>query len=169
MIIVLFGVAWIYDVLRERRPEPVAATAPAAGEQIARASVGQQETSRKTFLSAMTLGLGAAIGALVTIPPLVFAGLPPFKKGQGFIDVDVDLGPLGTFPEGQWLITQFDMRPELGDVAAARRTYASTACWRESRALRSSPTAVPTSAARCRPTGRRHRTSSARTSRGRGG
>ncbi len=118
VIIVLFGVAWIYDVLRERRPEPVAAAAPAAGEQIARASVGQQETSRKTFLSAMTLGLGAAIGALVTIPPLVFAGLPPFKKGQGFIDVDVDIGPLGTFPEGQWLITQFNMRPELGDVAA---------------------------------------------------
>ncbi len=95
VIIVLFGTAWIYDVMRERRPEPVAAAAaPAAGEQIARASVGEHETSRAGFLSAVTLGLGAAIGAIVTIPPLVFAGLPPFKKGEGFVDVDVDLGPL---------------------------------------------------------------------------
>ena len=117
VIIVLFGVAWVYDVMRERKPPPAAAAAPAAGEQIARASVGEQETSRKTFLSAMTLGLGAAIGAIVTIPPMVFAGLPPFKKGEGFVDVDVDLGPLDTFGEGEWLITNFNMRPELGDVA----------------------------------------------------
>jgi quinol---cytochrome c reductase iron-sulfur subunit, bacillus type len=104
-------------VTRERKPQSAAASAPAAGEQIARASVGEQETSRKTFLSAMTLGLGAAIGAIVTIPPLVFAGLPPFKKGEGFVDIDVDLGPLDIFNEGEWLITQFNMRPELGDVA----------------------------------------------------
>ena len=63
VIMVLFGVAWIYDVVRERKPPPAAAAAPAAGEQIARASVGEQETSRKTFLAATTLGLGAAIGA----------------------------------------------------------------------------------------------------------
>ena len=117
VIIVLFGVAWVYDVMREGKPPPAAAAAPAAGEQIARASVGAQETSRKTFLSAMTLGLGAAIGAIVTIPPMVFAGLPPFKKGEGFVDVDVDLGPLDTFGEGEWLITNFNMRPEIGDVA----------------------------------------------------
>ena len=116
VITVLFGVAWIYDVMRERRPEPVAGP-QAAGEHVARASIGEQEATRKTFLSAMTLGLGAAIGALVTIPPLVFAGLPPFKKGEGFIDIDVDLGPLDTFDEGQWLITQFNMNPELGEVA----------------------------------------------------
>jgi quinol---cytochrome c reductase iron-sulfur subunit, bacillus type len=117
VIVILFGIAWIYDVTRERKPQPAAASAPAAGEQIARASVGEQETTRKTFLSAMTLGLGAAIGAIVTIPPLVFAGLPPFKKGEGFVDIDVDLGPLDIFNEGEWLITQFNMRPELGDVA----------------------------------------------------
>jgi Rieske Fe-S protein len=117
VIVILFGVAWIYDVTRERRPQPTAAAAPAAGEHVARASIGEQEASRKTFLSAMTLGLGAAIGAIVTIPPLVFAGLPPFRKGEGFIDIDVDLGPLDTFNEGEWLITQFNMNPALGDVA----------------------------------------------------
>ena len=115
VITVLFGAAWIYDVLRERSPEPVAGP-QAAGEHVARASIGEQEATRKTFLSAMTLGLGAAIGAIVTIPPLVFAGLPPFRKGEGFIDIDVDLGPLDTFTEGQWLITQFNMNPEIGDI-----------------------------------------------------
>jgi Rieske Fe-S protein len=64
----------------------------------------------------MTLGLGAAIGALVTIPPAIFAGLPPFQKGQGFFDIDVDLGPLDAFPEGQWFVTKFNLKPELGDV-----------------------------------------------------
>jgi Rieske Fe-S protein len=118
VIIVLFGTAWIYDVTRDRRPQPVAAAgAPAPGEQIERASVGEHETSRKGFLSAMTLGLGAAIGAIVTIPPLVFAGLPPFRKGEGFVDIDVDLGPLDAFREREWLITQFNMTPELGEVA----------------------------------------------------
>jgi Rieske Fe-S protein len=118
VIIVLFGVAWIYDVVHERRPEPVVAPgAPAAGEQVQRAAIGEHETTRTGFLSAMTLGLGAAIGALVTIPSLVFAGLPPFKKGEGFIDVDVDLGPLEGFREGEWLITHFNMNPALGDVA----------------------------------------------------
>ena len=115
-ITLLFGVAWIYDVVRERQPPEVVDGPPAAGEHVARASIGEQEATRKTFLSAMTLGLGAAIGAIVTIPPLVFAGLPPFKKGEGFTDIDVDLGPLESFREGEWLITQFNMNPALGDV-----------------------------------------------------
>lgn len=117
-ILVLFGAGWIYDVLRERRPEPLAAAQPpAAGEHVERGSLAEHETTRTGFLSAMTLGLGAAIGALVTIPAVVFAGLPPFKKGEGFIDADIDLGPLDTFAEGKWLIAQFNMNPELGDVA----------------------------------------------------
>jgi Rieske Fe-S protein len=117
VIVVLFGVAWIYDVTRERRPEPAAASAPEAGEHVERGSIGEHETTRTGFLSAVTLGLGAAIGALVSIPPLVFAGVPPFRKGEGFIDIDVDLGAVNTFEEGQWLITQFNMNPEIGDVA----------------------------------------------------
>ena len=164
-VVILFGVAWIYDVTRERRPEAVAASAPAAGEHIERASIGEQEASRKTFLSAMTLGLGAAIGALVSIPPMVFAGLPPFKKGEGFIDIDVDLGPLDTFNEGEWLITQFNMNPE-------HRRRRQAHCLRPlqrrparvSRASRSSPTAASTSAAPCRRTARRRPSASARTS-----
>jgi Rieske Fe-S protein len=72
--------------------------------------------TRKGFLTAMTLGLGAAIGALVTIPPLVFAGLPPFKKNEGFFDVEVDLGALDLYPLDQWMIAKFNIVPSRGDV-----------------------------------------------------
>jgi Rieske Fe-S protein len=117
LAVIVFGVAWIYDVSRERKPEPPAPSHPGAGEHVARAAVGTQPATRKHFLAGMTLGLGAAIGVLVTIPSLVFAGLPPFKKGQGFIDMEVDLGPLESFKEGEWLITKFNVAPEQGAVA----------------------------------------------------
>jgi quinol---cytochrome c reductase iron-sulfur subunit, bacillus type len=115
LALIVFGVGWAADVSRERRPAAPAAP-PEAGKPVARASVGDTPATRKTFLSAATLGLGAAIGAIVTIPPLVFAGLPPFKKNEGFFDMDVDLGPLENFPEGKWFITKFNAEPTRGDV-----------------------------------------------------
>jgi Rieske Fe-S protein len=119
VIAIIFGVAWIYDVLRERKPEPPApAGPPAAGEPVRRRWMGEKgTTTRKGFLSAMTLGLGAAIGFLVMLPSLIFAGVPPFEEGQGFTDLEVDLGPLENFPEGQWMITQFNAAPREGLVA----------------------------------------------------
>lgn len=116
-IAIVFGVLWIYDVSRERTPEAEAAGAPEAGEHVARAAVGTQPATRKSFLAAMTLGLGAAIGALVTVPSLVLAGIPPFKKGEGFTDMEVDLGPLESYKEGEWLISKFNVAPSQGDVA----------------------------------------------------
>jgi menaquinol-cytochrome c reductase iron-sulfur subunit len=118
VLLVFFGAAWAYDVSREHRPKPVEPpTPPKAGEQIARAPVGEQPATRKGFLGAMTLGLGAAIGAIVTIPPLVFAGVPPFRKGEGFTDMHVDLGPLENFKVDQWFQTSFNIEPLEGDVA----------------------------------------------------
>jgi quinol---cytochrome c reductase iron-sulfur subunit, bacillus type len=116
-LVIVFGALWIYDVTRDRSPEPEDTGPPAAGDHVTRAAVGTQPATRKGFLSAMTLGFGAAIGALVTVPPLVFAGLPPFKKGQGFTDMEVDLGPLESFKEGEWLISKFNIAPSQGDVA----------------------------------------------------
>ncbi len=113
--VIVFGVGWVYDASRERKPaaEP---GPPEAGAQVKRASVGDTPASRATFLSGMTLGLGAVIGAIVTVPPLVFAGVPPFKKNEGFFDIDVDLGPLENFPEGKWFITKFNLAPVPNDV-----------------------------------------------------
>jgi Rieske Fe-S protein len=116
VVVVLFGIAWMYDAMRT--PEPEAAPEPvAAGAQVERGTVGAMPATRKGFLSAMTLGLGAAIGALVTIPPLVFAGLPPFKKNEGFFDIEVDLGPLDLYSLDQWMIAKFNIVPAQGDVA----------------------------------------------------
>ena len=47
--------------------------------------------TRNKFLELSTLGIGAAIGAVVTIPVVGFAIAPAFV-GQG--DEDVDVGPL---------------------------------------------------------------------------
>jgi Rieske Fe-S protein len=65
----------------------------------------------------MTVGLGAVIGGLVTIPVAGFALLPSFL-GQG--RHRVDLGPISDFPEGQWLVTTFMTDPAAGEVS--RRT-----------------------------------------------
>jgi Rieske Fe-S protein len=72
---------------------------------------------RNRFLEGATLGLGAVIGGLVTVPAIGFMIVPAFK-GQGY--PKVDLGPLSEFPEGQWLITSFFMHPRDGEVS--RRT-----------------------------------------------
>jgi Rieske Fe-S protein len=72
---------------------------------------------RSRFLEASTLGLGAVIGGLVTVPVVGFMVVPAFE-GQGY--PNVDLGPLDNFPEGKWLITTFYMHPEAGTVS--RRT-----------------------------------------------
>ena len=114
--VIVFGVGWIYDATRQHRPEPAPAP-PEAGKPMARASVGETPASRKTFLSGLTLWLGAAIGVLITVPSMVFAGLPPFKEGEGFVDMEVDLGPLENFPESQWMVTKFNVLPQQGDVA----------------------------------------------------
>jgi Rieske Fe-S protein len=72
---------------------------------------------RNKFLEFSTLGLGAVIGGLVTIPPLGMLAASGFE-GQKF--QPVDLGPLSSFPEGQFIITTFVEDPHAGEVS--RRT-----------------------------------------------
>jgi Rieske Fe-S protein len=72
---------------------------------------------RSKFIEASTLGLGAVIGGLVTVPPLAL------MLGPAFVDQGkkpVDLGPLDDFPEGQFVIATFLANPEEGEVS--RRT-----------------------------------------------
>src|SRR5579872_279843 len=59
---------------------------------------------RSVFLELSTLGLGAVIGGLVTVPALGFMVLPPFLK-QRFKDHDV--GPVSDFPENVWVVATF--------------------------------------------------------------
>ncbi len=120
VIAIVFGFLWIRDVTRpgahagagvepETREEYVAIT-PAEEDEPA-------EYPRSTFLSVVTLGLGAAIGGLITLPVLGFAVLPSFTNTS---EDDVVLGPIDDFPEGEFVIATFLEEPEVGEVT--RRT-----------------------------------------------
>jgi Rieske Fe-S protein len=130
LIALIFGFVWIRDVTRDVsapvhvEEETVEVARPAA--EAVPANVGDaampppqpgERFPRSKFLEATTLGLGAVIGGIVTVPAIGFAILP------AFIDQDhpeVDVGPLDNFPEGQWLITTFLTDPDQGEVS--RRT-----------------------------------------------
>lgn len=108
----VFAALWVRDLVR---PPIEAAPPPAPAEPRPRRPAPPRAT-RKGFLSGMTLGLGAVIGGVVTVPPALLAILPPFLKGEGFTDLDVDLGPLSSYPEGQWLVAKFNVSPRGGSV-----------------------------------------------------
>jgi Rieske Fe-S protein len=115
---VVFGFLWIRQVTREVRgePEPVEAPPPAAAEPELEEE-GPSRYERSKFLEGATLGIGAVIGGLVTLPALGFMVAP------AFVDQDyphVPLGPLDNYPEGEWMIATFTSIPEDGRVT--RRT-----------------------------------------------
>jgi quinol---cytochrome c reductase iron-sulfur subunit, bacillus type len=128
-IAIVFGFLWARDATKEfrgeavepvepeRREVPPTAEAPAIPAHHGEAAMPEPEPGerfpRSRFLEASTLGLGAVIGGLVTVPALGFMVLP------AYIDQDypeVDLGPLDNYTEGQWYVTSFFMRPEEGEV-----------------------------------------------------
>lgn len=120
VLAVVFGFLWIRQVTHEVRgepepvEEPVAAVAEPAEDE---GEEGPARYERSKFLEGATIGLGAAIGAIVTLPVLGFAVAPAFVD-QDF--PDVDLGPLDNYPEGQWQIATFTSNLEDGKVS--RRT-----------------------------------------------
>ena len=69
------------------------------------------------FLEVSTIGLGAVIGGIVTLPVLGFMIGPAFLK-QG--DPDLDLGPIADYPEGKFVVTTFTLEAVQGEVS--RRT-----------------------------------------------
>jgi menaquinol-cytochrome c reductase iron-sulfur subunit len=126
VITAIFGFLWIREVTGDVR------AAPAPGEPLApparlrargRKAVpepGEGEIvrfPRSKFLEGATLGLGAAIGGIVTLPLLGPAVADPFID-QGSDDIDV--GPIADFPENRFVITTFLLYPEQGEVS--RRT-----------------------------------------------
>jgi menaquinol-cytochrome c reductase iron-sulfur subunit len=116
VIALVFGFLWIRQATREVRAEPAPEPPPSAAEPEALAG-GPPTMGRKRFLEASTLGIGAAIGGIVTLPIAGFAVLPAFTK-QGYREID--LGPLESFPEGEFVVATFFSREDEGDVS--RRT-----------------------------------------------
>ena len=134
VITAVFAFLWVRDVMRERAhtvdvepetrvvgAEPEAAPIPAnEGEAAMPEPESEEEIDRfprSKFLEGATLGLGAAIGGLVTVPALGFAVAPAFLHQHTH---NVDLGPIADFTEGQFMVATFLVDPAAGEVS--RRT-----------------------------------------------
>jgi Rieske Fe-S protein len=125
VLALIFGFLWIRDVTSGVSAPP-AHVEPESRRAVARQPSGDDALAepaddaaypRSTFLAVTTLGLGAVIGGVVTVPVLGFAVLPSFTNQP---DQDVELGPLEDFPEGRFVIATYLEQPEVGEVS--RRT-----------------------------------------------
>jgi Rieske Fe-S protein len=121
ILIVVFGLLWARDVTGEVRtevpeiePERRAVDAGAVEGAVPEALPSY---SRSVFLEVSLVGLGAAMGAVLTLPVLGFMVLPSFTNVE---EDEADLGPIENFPEGQYVIATYLALPEQGEVS--RRT-----------------------------------------------
>ncbi len=125
VLAVVFGLLWARDVSRDVRAEvPAIEPESRAVADVAVATTPAAATpaplpayTRSRFLEASTLGVGAAIGVVVTLPVLGFMVLPSFTN---LSEEEVDLGPIDNFPEGEYVIATFLADPTRGEVS--RRT-----------------------------------------------
>jgi quinol---cytochrome c reductase iron-sulfur subunit, bacillus type len=125
VIAIVFGFLWARDATRELRGQPVdveperrEAGAAATPAEAGAAGVGPQEpVTRSMFLEGATLGLGAVIGGLITVPVAGFLVLPGFLRQEQH---KVDLGPLEKFTPNKWFVATFIVDPAEGEVS--RRT-----------------------------------------------
>jgi Rieske Fe-S protein len=124
VLAVVFGVLWARDVTRDVRdevphvePETRAVADAPSAVSVSAAEAPLEGYTRSRFLEASTIGLGAAIGAIVTLPVLGFTVLPPFTDVE---EGEADLGPLENFPEGEYVIASYLANPQAGEVT--RRT-----------------------------------------------
>jgi Rieske Fe-S protein len=125
-----FGFLWVRDATAEyrraaRAPEPQVEqdvpTGPPVPADQGEAAMPEPEPGerfpRSVLLENATLGLGAVIGGVVTVPALGFMVLPAFTRQHSH---EVDVGPISDFPEGQFMIATFLRDPSEGEVS--RRT-----------------------------------------------
>jgi menaquinol-cytochrome c reductase iron-sulfur subunit len=108
------GFFWIREATRGAAEAP----APAAAAETAEATA--ESYPRSVFLEGATIGLGAAIGVVVTLPIIGFAVAPAFTGQES---EHVDVGPLDTYPEGEWRITKFDSIPGAPADVVRRTAY----------------------------------------------
>jgi Rieske Fe-S protein len=128
VVSVAFGGVWLRDVSTARAAEGEAEEVPPppskpVGAAVSASTVAAIEEGerfpRDRFLEGATLGLGAVIGAVVTIPPLALLTASGFE-GQPFHKIN--LGPITDFPVGKFIIATFRSDPKVGDVSR-RTTY----------------------------------------------
>jgi Rieske Fe-S protein len=132
-IALVFGLLWARAATSELRGKPIAIE-PERRELVeaGRGEIGPPATAgddgmpppapgerfpRSKFLEGTTLGLGAVIGGIITVPVAGFAVLPSFVGQKRH---KVDLGPATDYADGQWYIATFMLDPSEGQVS--RRT-----------------------------------------------
>ena len=127
-LVAVCGFLWARDVVTGHaaalpepppaEPQPQAPPVPAhKGEAAMPEPEPGERFPRSVFLENATLGLGAIIGGVVTVPAVGFAVLPAFLKQHSH---EVDLGPITDFPEGQYIVATFLREPAQGEIS--RRT-----------------------------------------------
>src|SRR5262245_41432351 len=118
VIAAVFAFLWIRDLTTGRR-EPVEVEPEPEPERAAHIPEPDQgeKFPRSKFLEGATVGVGAAIGAVVTLPAVGFAIVPPFVNQR---EPDVDIGPIDDYPIGKFIVATFVVDPEQGEVS--RRT-----------------------------------------------
>jgi Rieske Fe-S protein len=125
-IAVVAGFLWARDVTHDVRGEvpsiepEMRAVADSASTGVTTAVAADPPLpayTRSRFLEASTLGVGAAIGAIVTLPVLGFMVLPSFTNVE---EDEADLGPIENFPESEYVIATYLSNPSVGEVT--RRT-----------------------------------------------
>jgi Rieske Fe-S protein len=123
VLAVVFGLLWARDLTGEVRgevPHVEPETRTVADEGAPAAAVEEEPLStfpRSRFLEATLIGLGGAMGAVMTLPVLGFMVLPSFTNVE---EEEIDLGPIENFPEGEYVIATYLTVPEQGEVS--RRT-----------------------------------------------
>ncbi len=133
LIAIVFGILWARDASAELRGKPIVVeperrdlVEAGAGQVGPPATAGDdamphtepgERFPRSRFLEASTIGLGAVIGGIVTVPIAGFAVMPSFLDQERH---EVDLGPIDKLKEGQWYIATFTVDPKQGEVS--RRT-----------------------------------------------
>jgi Rieske Fe-S protein len=122
VIALVFGVLWARDATSELRGRPLAIPPehrePSAPRESApEPALSEKRFPRNKFLEGTTIGLGAVIGGIITVPVAGFAVLPGFVGQKRH---KVDLGLLSDFADGQWYIATFMLDPSQGEVS--RRT-----------------------------------------------
>jgi quinol---cytochrome c reductase iron-sulfur subunit, bacillus type len=126
VVALVFGFLWVRDLTAGTQlaeapaVEAESADAASASSQQAEPAVSystEDRYPRSKFLELSTIGVGAVIGGIVTVPALGFMIGPAFLK-QG--EKDHDIGPISDYPEGKFVVTSFTLNEKQGEVS--RRT-----------------------------------------------
>ncbi len=104
-ITVLAAVAWIRGS-GKRSPAQTKSLEPATNEG--------ERFPRSRLLERATLGLGGLVAAGVALPAIGAAVLPAFSHTKARA---IDLGPIGAFPEGEFVIATFLSDPQAGEIS----------------------------------------------------